>query len=111
MAVPHPALAPTPDLRTSAAAMASLIFGIVGAVGGCLVCGIPPIVAIITGHIGVARTRAGRLKGHGMALAGLILGYLQLPPTLIVAALVVLRPSTMADIVEAVMDWLSNIVG
>jgi hypothetical protein len=107
MTVPQPGLAPAPDLRTSAAAMASLIFGLIGAVGGCLICGIPPIVAIITGHIGVARTRGGMLKGHGMALAGLIMGYLMLLPTLIVAVVVVLQPSMAADVVEGVGDWLS----
>jgi hypothetical protein len=108
VAVPQPALAPAPDLRTSGAAMASLIFGLVGAVGGCLICGIPPIVAIITGHIGVARTRKGMLKGHGMALAGLILGYLQLLPTLIVVVVVALRPDAAADFAQNVGDWLSS---
>jgi hypothetical protein len=54
--------------RTSAAAVASLIFGILG----CLI--ITGIIAIITGIIGISATKNPNVKGRGMAIAGLILG-------------------------------------
>jgi hypothetical protein len=61
------------------------------------------IVAIILGHLSVAEIRksSGRLKGEGLAIAGLILGYFGLaaiPVALIVAAIVMpnLRSARMA---------------
>ncbi|MFD1324269.1 DUF4190 domain-containing protein [Micromonospora sonneratiae] len=92
---PSPDPAPTPDLdpvpvpvpvprpQTSTVAVVSLIAGIFSAVGGCLLCGLPPIVAIVTGHLGIAHTRRGESSGFGMALAGLILGYVLVLPTLL----------------------------
>lgn len=52
------------------------------------------IVAIILGHISLSEIKksAGRLKGEGLAMAGLILGYLQvagLPFILIIAAIAI----------------------
>jgi type IV pilus assembly protein PilA len=52
------------------------------------------IVAIILGHISLSEIKksAGRLKGDGLAMAGLILGYLQvagLPFILIIAAIAI----------------------
>ncbi|MGW0435564.1 DUF4190 domain-containing protein [Micromonospora sp. NPDC003197] len=61
----------------------SLIAGIFSAVGGCLLCGLPPIVAIVTGHVGIAHTRRDQTSGYGMALAGMILGYVLILPTLL----------------------------
>jgi len=63
--------APPAHAETSGMAVASLVFG-------CLFFILPAaIVAIILGHLSkseIAKS-AGRLKGAGMALAGLILGY------------------------------------
>jgi type IV pilus assembly protein PilA len=66
---------------------------------GSLICGIINvfplfIVAIILGHLSLSEIRksAGRLKGEGMAIAGLILGYLGLvfvPIILIIAAIAI----------------------
>jgi hypothetical protein len=64
-AYPQPGMVPQ---RTSAAAVTSLIFGIVG----CAV--ITGIIAIITGIIGISATKNPNVKGRGMAIAGLILG-------------------------------------
>ena len=61
---PNPAMVQ----RTSAAAVASLIFGILG----CLI--ITGIIAIITGFIGLGATKNPNVKGRGMAIAGIILG-------------------------------------
>ncbi|GAB2933973.1 hypothetical protein GCM10027280_22290 [Micromonospora polyrhachis] len=83
----RPAADPAPAtvrvVPTSTVAMVSLIAGIFGAVGGCLFCGLPPIVAIVTGHVGLAHTRRDEASGYGMALAGLILGYALMIPTLL----------------------------
>ena len=49
------------------------------------------IPAIILGHISLSRIKKsmGRLKGEGMALTGLILGYISLPSILIIAAIAI----------------------
>jgi type II secretory pathway pseudopilin PulG len=49
------------------------------------------IPAIILGHISLSKIKKsmGRLKGEGMALAGLILGYISLPFVLIFAAILI----------------------
>jgi Domain of unknown function (DUF4190) len=59
--------------KTSGAAIASLVCGILGFLTGPIT-GIP---ALITGHIARKRIRnsGGTLAGSGMALTGLILGY------------------------------------
>jgi hypothetical protein len=65
---------------------ASLVLGILSMVCFLMLTGIP---AIITGHI--ARSRAKRQPdvygGSGMALAGLILGYLSIPLTIVSLAI------------------------
>ena len=59
--------------KTSGAAIASLVCGILGFLTGPIT-GIP---ALITGHIARNKIRnsGGTLAGSGMALTGLILGY------------------------------------
>lgn len=62
-------------------ALASLICGIAGFLGFGLLTGIP---AVICGHLALARIKYGRaVKGRGMAITGLVMGY-----TAIVASLV-----------------------
>lgn len=74
---------------TDGKAIASLVLGITSIVL-CLtfLTGIP---AIILGHMSRASIRRsmGRLKGDGLALAGLILGYISLPSVLILVAMVI----------------------
>jgi len=66
---------PTGQPQTSGKAIGSLVSGIVGLLiplfGG--------LIAIILGHVslGEIRRSAGRLKGDGLAIAGLVLGYLE----------------------------------
>lgn len=62
-----------PKKSTSGLAIASLICGLLGLVLAFFT-GIP---AIITGHMAMSRIKAsgGAIGGHGMALAGTILGY------------------------------------
>ena len=67
-AAPVPAVAP----RTNSLAVASLLLGLLSLF-------VPfAILAVILGHVARSQIRksAGRQKGAGMALAGLILGYL-----------------------------------
>jgi len=71
--------------RTSALAVWSLVLGILG----ILTLGIPSIAAIICGHLshGKIKRSAGLLTGKGLAIAGLVLGYIGmvLAPLLIAA--------------------------
>ncbi|GAA2566484.1 hypothetical protein GCM10010435_44690 [Winogradskya consettensis] len=60
---------------TSAWAVTSLIFGIIGVLGGWCFVGLPCIVAVIAGHFALKDTRHGARSGRGQAVAGLILGY------------------------------------
>lgn len=75
--------------QTDGGAIASMVLGIAAFVL-CLtfIAGIP---AIILGHISLSRIKKsmGRLKGEGMALTGLILGYISLPFILIIAAIAI----------------------
>src|SRR5215813_13562178 len=83
----YPAAAP----QTSGKATASLIAGIAAYVIAPFV---GAIVAIVLGHLGLSEVRksAGRLKGDGMAIAGMVLGYVQvagLPLIMIIAAIAI----------------------
>lgn len=59
-----------PRPRTSVAAVASLVCGLLG----CLI--VPGVAAVILGIVGIAKTREPMVKGRGMAVAGLVLGSL-----------------------------------
>jgi thiol:disulfide interchange protein len=65
-------------LPTSTLAVVSLVFGILGLLQ--LLPLISPLVAVITGHMARREIRAagGHMQGDGMALTGLILGYVML---------------------------------
>ena len=69
----QPAVVATPQ-GTSGLAIASLICGILVFV----TFGLAGLAAVITGHMALSRIRksAGALKGRGMAIAGLVMGYL-----------------------------------
>ena len=66
--------------RTSTAAIISLVFGILGFFSSWWLFGIPSLVAVITGHVARANVKNsnGDLEGSGLALAGLIMGYIVL---------------------------------
>jgi hypothetical protein len=57
--------------QTSGKAVASLVCGIINVFPFC-------VIAVILGHISLSQIKksAGRLKGEGLAIAGLIFGYL-----------------------------------
>jgi type IV pilus assembly protein PilA len=95
---PAPATAAVVAEETSGKAIASMVCGIVNIFPFC-------VVAIILGHISLSQISksAGRLKGQGLAIAGLVLGYLglvALPFILIIAAIAIpnlLRAKMAAD--------------
>ena len=73
---PAPA-AMVPQRKSEQLAVLSLIFSILGLCGFC--CGFfmtAAIAGIICGHIALSRIKANpELEGHGLAMAGLIIGY------------------------------------
>lgn len=84
----HP---PLPVVRmvaapTSGTAVASMVLAILGLVSGCCTFGIPSLLAIILGHVAVSDTRDGTRSGHGMAVAGLVMGYIVVAPALAFSA-------------------------
>ena len=76
-AQPYPAPGYAPARPTSGLAVTSLITGIAGIVlSWAFVPLLASVVAVITGHMALKQTRANpALGGRGMAIAGLILGY------------------------------------
>ena len=67
-----------PPVRTSGTAITSLVFGIITWVGLPF---IGALIAVICGHVArgeIKRMPAGTIEGDGLAIAGLILGYVQL---------------------------------
>lgn len=101
-----PAPGPAMPDKTSGMAIASLVFGLLAILFSFLA-GIP---AVVFGHLARSdiQKSGGRVKGSGMALAGLILGYLfgvALVPILIIAAIAIpnlLRARMQANEVSAV---------
>jgi hypothetical protein len=67
----------TASLPNSTAAVVSLVFGILSWV---FLPAIGPIVAVVAGHMARAEIRRsnGQLGGAGMAMAGMVLGYVQI---------------------------------
>ena len=93
-AAPSPAApstaAPLQNPRpSSTSAVVSLIFGLLA---WLLLPIIGAIIAVVSGHLARAEIRAaqGRLDGDGLAIAGLVLGYLQLVFALLVIAAIFL---------------------
>ena len=92
---PYAALTPP---QTSGTAIASLVLG-------CLVfftCGLTGIPAVICGHIaqGKIGKSAGRLTGGGMAIAGLVMGYLGLVMLLLSPILAGMALPVFAEVKE-----------
>lgn len=68
-----PAYSLPPQRSTSAAAVASLILGILGCIPF-----VTGLLAVVFGLAGLGATRNGKANGRGMAVAGLILGVVSL---------------------------------
>jgi hypothetical protein len=73
--------------KTPGLAIASLVFGIISVIGGAILF-VPMVLAIVFGHIAHARIRKNpTLGGGGIALAGLVLGYVSILTIFIVGLL------------------------
>ena len=87
---PVPATATTPAIfvpqrKTEQLAILSLIFSILGLCGFC--CGLFLVAAIggiVCGHLALSRIKANpELEGHGLAMAGLVIGYVAIASWLV----------------------------
>lgn len=91
--------------KNNGLAMASLVLGIVGAVTSCCLVGIlPAIPGLILGLIGYSRVRrsAGREKGSGLAVAGIILSAVAIAVFLLVLVRLALHwPEVSREIVQS----------
>jgi hypothetical protein len=79
--LPQPEVAPQVVVvaaPTSGVAAASLVVGVFSLAGACCTFGLVSIVAIVLGHLGMRDTRDGAKSGRGLAVAGLVTGYLSL---------------------------------
>lgn len=74
---------------TSTAAVVSLIAGILGILVGCCSFGLISVVAIVAGHQALSQTRDGQMAGHGMAIAGMIMGYIVVIPSAILSIMLI----------------------
>lgn len=76
--VPVAATAVVPARKTEQLAVLSIIFSGLGLFGFC--CGLflaAGVAGIVCGHIALSRIKANpELEGHGLAVAGLVIGYL-----------------------------------
>lgn len=84
---PYPLIVQLPP--TSGMAVASMVFGIIGLLGGWCVFGLPCLIAVLLGHAGMADTKGGQKQGRGMAVAGLVMGYIVVIPAILFSALFV----------------------
>ena len=78
-----------PLRQTSSLAVVSLVFGILG---WTLLPFLGSLVAVVCGHLarGEIRRAQGTLEGDGMAVAGLVLGYLVIGLTVLALAAIFL---------------------
>ena len=87
---PIPQAPPPVAAGTCGLAIASLICGIVGCIPGA------GIAAVVTGHMALGRIKISGQGGRGMAIVGLILGYLSIVGWII--AIIVTIAGTMAAV-------------
>ncbi|AGL14711.1 hypothetical protein L083_1201 [Actinoplanes sp. N902-109] len=60
-----------------------MVTGIIGLLAGWCLLGLPCLAAVALGHIGLSETRNNARSGRGMAVAGLVMGYLGVLPAII----------------------------
>ncbi|MDT0532303.1 DUF4190 domain-containing protein [Micromonospora sp. DSM 115977] len=72
----------------SGVAVASMVLGILGVLGGWCLFGLPCLLAVILGHVGLHETRDNTKSGRGMAVAGLVLGYVFVVPMILLTIMV-----------------------
>lgn len=59
-----------PQQSTSGLAIASLVCSLVG----LFLCGVPAVLGVIFGFVGLSQTKNNARRGRGMAIAGLVVG-------------------------------------
>ncbi|MCX2952126.1 DUF4190 domain-containing protein [Lentzea sp. NEAU-D7] len=62
---------PPPAPKSQTNAILALVLSLVG----FATCGVTSIVGVIFGHIAMGKIKRGEEEGHGLALAGIIIGY------------------------------------
>jgi hypothetical protein len=72
-----------PPRPASQIATWALVMGVVGLFLGACLFGIPNLLAVVLGHAGVSETKDGARSGHGMAVTGLVLGYVTVLPSVL----------------------------
>jgi hypothetical protein len=77
---------PPPMPKPQQNAILSLVLSCVGFV----TCGVTAIVGVIFGHIAMGKIKRGEEEGHGMAMAGLIVGYFVIGGWLLYFAFIVI---------------------
>jgi DNA-directed RNA polymerase subunit RPC12/RpoP len=107
-------LAQPAPLQASGMAIASMVIGILGIVGGWMCCGfILPILAIIFGHISFSRIAKNPtvLTGKGMAITGFTLGYVGLLIGIIGVFVFGTYAVTMGALLEAMNKIFEQVPG
>ena len=109
--------APNPTPRTTnTLAVLSLVFGLLGMVGGIPSAGVINIVAIVMGHMARSQIRQNPNEdGAGMALAGLIMGYIgllivPLVVLAVIAILMLLNSITFTDAINELFRLLLSLL-
>jgi len=95
---------PPLEPRTDGKAVASLIFGIVAVLTVIFLIGIVlGIPAIILGHISHSNIKKsmGKLKGAGIALAGMIMGYISLAGILVLPFILIIAAIAIPNLLKA----------
>src|ERR1700712_1070487 len=107
-AATNPYYAQPPADKTNVLAIVSLILGVVSYFTGFFLA----IGAVITGHIALSQIKKTGAKGRGMALGGLILGYVSILVgiivTIVVIVIIVAAGATNAANERALNDYLSS---
>ena len=80
---PAAAAFPGPPARTNSLSVVSLVTAVLW------LCGLGSLIAVVTGHVGLSQIRrsGGSEGGRGLAVAGLIVGYLGLAATVLAGVL------------------------
>jgi hypothetical protein len=68
---------------TSAPAVAALAFGVIGLLTVPCLFGLPCVMAVLFGHVGLGDTKDGRRSGRAAAVTGLVLGFVVVVPAFV----------------------------
>jgi Domain of unknown function (DUF4190) len=80
---PPPVMVQLPSRPSSSSAVWALALGVIGLLAGWCLFALPCVAAVIVGHLALNDTKNDVKTGRGMAVTGLILGYVSLVPAVI----------------------------